>query len=419
MMRRVISGVTYLLVGCSVVLIVLVIFVNFKSQVFDRVFFDEEKQIETIGSSKENNANANGTDDFSGAPEVLPPTQNSNTPTHPVPSGNISVNVAESIVYDGELELPVSGATGYASVEMEVYNDEITVSLATLKPGKGFVILSEYGPYWRVCVKSEADGRDIIGWVYHSLCLINLPDVIPSIVYNNTNAYRSVFRANGEAIPNITGKQLYSYSERSDGKVYNERLQRYEYIVPVLYSMAKRVCAAQQNALAGGDSLVIYEGFRPQETQQSVFRAVNNLPASQKKFGSWSQGWFIASGKSNHQIGYAMDASLAQVVEVDEKVTGKYRYKQLVHFEYTMPTQIHELSVDSALYASPGSRTYSEGVKNSEPAQRLQKYCTSAGFTPLASEWWHFNDEYARAGITRESSGNFLITECFSASPAG
>jgi len=410
-MRSVISGITYLLVGCSVILIVLIIIVNFKSQVFDK-FRDEDGHTETIDSGGE-------TDDFGNSvePEILPPTQNSNTPTHPVPSGNTSVNVAESVVYDGELELPVSGATGYASVEVDVYSEDLAV-LATLKPGRGFMILSEYGPWWQICVKSESGG-DIIGWVYHNLCLVNLPDVIPSISYNNTNAYSSVFRANGDSVPNITGKQLYSYSDRSDGKVYNERLQRYEYIVPVLYSMAKRICAAQKNALAGGDSLVIYEGFRPYEVQQLVYTEVNKLPASQKNFGSWSQGWFIAYGKSNHQIGYAMDASLAQVVDSEDKVTGRYKYKQPKYFEYAMPTTIHELSVNSALYASPNSRTYSEGVKNSEAAQRLQKYCTSAGFTPLASEWWHFNDEHARAGITRESSGNFYVTECFSASPTG
>jgi len=411
-MRSVISGITYLLVGCSVILIVLILFVNFKEQVFKILPPENDTgQTETKRTPAE-------TEEFD-ISEDLPPTHEKNSVTnYPVPSGNTSVNAVESVVYDGALELPLSGATGYASVEINVYNDDFSATLAVLEPGRGFMILDEYGTFWQIYLKPEG-GEAIVGWVRHNNCLINLPDVIPSVIYENTNAYASVMRANEEPIPNVTGKQLYSYSTRSDGKVYNERLQRHEYIVPVLYAMAERICSAQKLALANGESLVIYEGFRPYDVQQTIYRAVLDLPSSQKYFGSWSQGWFIASGKSNHQIGYAMDASLAQVVDSEDKVTGRYKYKQPKYFEYAMPTTIHELSVNSALYASPNSRTYSEGVKNSEAAQRLQKYCTSAGFTPLASEWWHFNDEHARAGITRESSGNFYVTECFSASPTG
>ena len=34
----------------------------------------------------------------------------------------------------------------------------------------------------------------------------------------------------------------------------------------------------------------------------------------------------------------------------------------------------------------------SASMAASEPARGLQRYCTGAGLTPLASEWWHFND---------------------------
>ena len=408
-MRSIITAATYLLVGCSVILILLIIFVTFKAQVFDRIPIDDDKQTETRDYP--------GNAEVSEVWEDMPPTSENNAATHPVPAGNSSVNAAESVEYEGILELPVNGATGYASVEMKVHNDDLSEALAVLKPGDGFMVLREYESWWQIYLKSGSGG-EIIGWVRHNLCFINLPDVIPSIIYNNTNAYGSVFLANGETIPNVTGKRLYSYSGRNDGKAYNERLQKYEYIVPVLYAMAPKICAAQKYALAAGDTLVIYEGFRPYEVQQLVYTEVNRLPASQKNFGSWSQSWFIAYGKSNHQIGYAMDASLARVVETEEKVTGRYKYRQLTYFEYTMPTAIHELSVNSALYASSGSRTYSEGVRNCAPAQSLQSYCISAGLSPLASEWWHFNDEGARAGITTESSGNFAVTECFSASPS-
>ncbi|MCL2157827.1 MAG: D-alanyl-D-alanine carboxypeptidase family protein [Oscillospiraceae bacterium] len=405
-MRRAVSAVTYLLVGFSVILIILIVYINFKAQIFDKLPIGEIIKEPTKTTLDE------PTD-----PPTSEPLPEDNSPTYPVPSGSSNVSVAEAVIYSGPTELPVSGATGFASVDMDIY-DSLYETIGELKAGQGFRIIKEDGLWWQIYLKSKTDGSDIFGWVRHNLCMINLPDVIPSVIYENTNAYGSVFRANGDMIPNITGERLYSYSDRKDGKEYNERLGRYEYIVPVLYAMAERICAAQANALENGDTLIIYEGFRPYETQQSVYNEVTRLPASQKNFGSWGQSWFIAYGKSNHQMGYAIDTSLGAVLEKEYLVSGKYKYPKLQYFEYTMPTAIHELSVNAALYASSGSRTYSEGVKNNIHAQNLQYYCSLAGLSSLASEWWHFNDEYAHAGITKESSGDFFVTECYSISPS-
>ena len=393
------SGITYLLVGCSVILLILIVFVNFKKAVWDVVVPDETKQTEKSVAE---------TDD----PEDLndrPPTDddNSNNGGYEVPTVNANVKPEEAVFYDGKLELPVGGATGYASVTAEIYDNDYNV-LAVLNPGKGFRILKEDGQWWHIYLKADpgTDGGDIIGWVRHNLCMINLPDVIPSIIYNNTNAYKSVFRANEEIIPDITGEQLYLYSTRKDGKVYNERLQKDEYIVPVLYAMAETICRAQKTALDNGDTLVIYEGFRPYETQNRVYNAVLNLPYDQKNFGSYGIQWFILSGYGNHQMGYAIDTSLAKVVGEDYVVMGKYKYLQVKYLEYTMPCEIHELSVKATL----------ANAKDNIYAQKLQKYCNDAGLSPISSEWWHFNDEAAHSGITKISEGRYLITECFSVS---
>jgi len=395
-MRSVISGITYLLVGCSVILLILIVFVNFKSTVWDIIMPSDEIKQTTRAPTTES-------DDPDDKP---PPTDDSNNGGYQVPTVNANVKPDEAVIYDGKLELPVNGATGYASINVDVLDSKWNV-LDTLKPGKGFRILKEDGTWWQIFYKSEA-GTDVIGWVRHNLCMINLPDVIPSIIYNNTNAYRSVFKANEETIPDITGVQLYSYSTRKDGKVYNERLQKDEYIVPVLYAMAESICKAQQNALDNGDTLVIYEGFRPYETQNRVYNEVSKLPSEQKNFGSYGIIWFIASGISNHQIGYAIDTSLAKVIEKDYAVMGKYKYLQLKYLEYAMPCAIHELSIKATL----------ANAKDNVYAQKLQTYCTGAGLSSITSEWWHFNDETTFAGIKTEnqSNGKYLITECFSAS---
>ena len=53
-----------------------------------------------------------------------------------------------------------------------------------------------------------------------------------------------------------------------------------------------------------------------------------------------------------------------------------------------------------------------------EPAKALQRYCTSAKLTPLASEWWSFNDLTAHGQVRAyPSRGNYQITQCLSVVP--
>jgi D-alanyl-D-alanine dipeptidase len=327
------------------------------------------------------------------------------------------INYDDYDYYDGDLELPVNGATGYASVDIGVMNSG-GERIAVLKAGAAFLILREDLEWWLISV----DG--IEGWVRHNLCMINLPDVIPSIIYDNTNAYGSVCFSSGEFIPGLTGEALYSYSDRRDGKAYNSRFENHEYIIPVLYSMSKRIWNAQKFALANGDTLIIYEGYRPYSAQKKAVAALQSL-ANENSYvrtglsaPPWSMGWFVATGISNHQRGYAVDLSLGQTVAIEDAISGDYKHRSVTLFQYyQMPTQIGELSVSSVAHVSPNSSELSEGMKNNIYAQNLRKYCTDAGLTPLASEWWHFNDEHTRRAITNLSDGNYEVKECLSVPP--
>lgn len=302
-------------------------------------------------------------------------------------------------------------------------SDPMEDALLVLEPGTAFAILSESGDWWMVQLASGE-----IGWVEHRYCLINLPDVIPSMIYDDTNAYSSVFVSSGKDIPNITGRALYQCKTR------NERLGRAEFMMPVLYTMAKNVCRAQQKALSEGNTLVLYEGFRPYETQMAV---VNNLRALSRRDAAvragittrpWDMSWFIAVGSSNHQEGYAMDVSLAKVYRSHIATIGGYEVVQVDEYEeYTMPTPIHELSMAAATYTRPVaifSRTawrtaeMAPAMAANQPAQALQRYCTGADLTPLASEWWHFNDLAAHSQIQdHPSNGRYLISQCLSTVP--
>ncbi|HRG31398.1 MAG TPA: D-alanyl-D-alanine carboxypeptidase family protein, partial [Trichococcus flocculiformis] len=273
---------------------------------------------------------------------------------------------------------------------------------------------------WYVQTETES------GWVQHLYCFINLPDVIPSIIYDNTNTYASKFVSSGKTIPGITGEALY------DGKAYNMRLGKVSDIVPVLYSMSKKIHLAQQAALEDGNPLVIYEGYRPYSVQKMTVDALTTLAAADPEVMAginthpWDTNWFIATSVSNHQMGYAIDVTLAKITEQQEIVIGDYAATAITGYtEYTMPTTIHELSMASATFTGP--------VKSSSPtawlqatladtmneaAILLQRYSTEAGLTPLASEWWHFNDLDARFSTEGNSSkGEYLLDATMSEAP--
>jgi len=48
----------------------------------------------------------------------------------------------------------------------------------------------------------------------------------------------------------------------------------------------------------------------------------------------------------------------------------------------------------------------------------IKKYCTGAGLTPLASEWWHFNDlETTTWAIEIDITGEFFMEKTYSRPP--
>lgn len=338
------------------------------------------------------------------------------------------------------LELPVAGATGFASVDLLLWKDLPTSNAckvangansstapvaAEVFHGTSFMIIQESGDWWQVRTEARDSSGGKVGWIEHRYCLINLPDVIPSMIYNDTNSDSSVFMASYTEIPGITGMPLYHQS----AKKYNARLDRDEYMMPVLYAMAKKVCKAQHNALASGNTIVLYEGYRPNDTQLTVVSGVRKLAAANPKVQAgistypWSISWFIATGTSNHQQGYAMDISLARVYKSHVGNIDGHEYVQVDEYqEYFMPTPIHELSQLACTYTAPvnmlsdtawQSATMSSAMSKNEPAKAMQGYCTLAQLTPLASEWWHFNDlESYRGTASRRSTGNYDISDC-------
>ena len=364
-------------------------------------------------------------------PEAETPAVQEPTPetpaTEPDPSGSTGTPATEP-------ETP-------AEAEPEEEEEPPTLTdgaLALVASGTPFTVLQEEGDWWQVAVttdyftdeeQTQTQRGEITGWLEHKYCLVNLPDVIPSIIYDATNSYSSHFRSCGKVIPEVTGEAFYP------SKTYNERLGKMEFMMPVLYSMAFKLCEAQQSALAEGNSLILYEGYRPHEVQTKVLNSLSAMTRTDPEVkeavtGSpWRISWFISGGYSNHQRGYAVDMGLAKVSETKEYTTGGYRYVRVWNYErYEMPTPIHELSRAAATYTAPVTINSTTAWKNAEmtqamasnePALGLQRYCTDAELTPLASEWWHFNDLSTRSQVLdNQGIGDFLISSVRSAAPA-
>ncbi|HIU05584.1 MAG TPA: SH3 domain-containing protein [Candidatus Coprousia avicola] len=330
--------------------------------------------------------------------------------------------LSRAVAFEGTLELPVAGATGYAGTS-ELLRSEATLdaaAVATLDPGSAFTIREERDGWWRVRTPAGAEG-----WVHSEGCFINLPDVIPSIVYDDTNAYDSRFTVAGTAIPGVTDSTLYV------ARRHNARLGGDAFDMAVLYPMAERICAAQRAALADGYTLVIYEGFRPYDVQVQVAQAVQELMRTDAaarvavSTPPWSIDWFIATRLSNHQQGYAIDTSLARVTASEERVAGGYRYTRVTGYvELAMPTGVHELGSAAAALSRPVSvmsdaawRQVPAAAGMNEAARLLQSYATDAGLTPLASEWWHFNDLASASVVDDGYTGRFTLAANVSEAP--
>ena len=320
------------------------------------------------------------------------------------------------------LKLPVVGASGYAPIEILVYGSaRVSVNvLGMLQAGQGFTILAEDDEWWLI------DSYGLQGWVRNSICFINLPDIIPSIVYNITNTYSSMFKSSFIEIPYITGRALYR------GRDFNSRYGREEFIAPVIYGMAPKIFNAQQAALAEGNTLVLYEAFRPADAHNELHYHFSNLvdvnPTVLNGITSenFNIRWFLAESPYNHQRGTAVDLSLARIDDWEVRTSGNYVYLHILEYtEYPMQTPMHELSVAAAIMSSSIYSRSSTGWHGAEISPRashgtllLFRYCTEAGLTPLSSEWWHYNDiENTALAIDLDITGEFHIESTYSRAP--
>lgn len=310
----------------------------------------------------------------------------------------------------------INSDTGeYAAVsDPMIFEVKPMTSCVTVWPVKDLTAYSD--SHWQHAVDTATAGKayyalelvngmfavrigDDICYIDSNYCMVNLPEYIGELCsYNITNSAYSIYAVHEFGIPEVTGVVTAGYEDvyQDDGS----------FLVPLLYPTAQKLYNAAKTALAQGYRLKIYDSFRPyiatreiydlteqilynelpQETYTGQPRSsVTDLPETPRPGSDkLDYGWvmtghnyvlnaFLARTGSMHNLGIALDLTLEDVE------TGK---------EIPMQSSMHDLSQYSVL------------SQNNEAANTLGDIMHGAGFGGLVSEWWHFQDNNAKASLS-------------------
>ena len=277
----------------------------------------------------------------------------------------------------GNFSATLYGATAWTnqSVNIRKAANQNSSLLGTIPTGGKVKILSSDNSSTKYI---KIKYNNITGYVYSDFLLINLPDVIPDMLYEITSASSSTAKAANTAIPGITGKNLYGFTKK-----YNSKIGKETYYAPLLYPTAKKLQSAYNKAKKDGYNLKVYDAYRPHDvtvSSNSNFRKLYNSNSKVKnaidydKDGNyWGPSWFLASNVSAHNKGVALDIAITNSKNQELKAQTAYD------------------TLD----------TTSIVKYNNSVANKLRSIMLSQGFSPLESEWWHFqdNDYYSNSKV--------------------
>ena len=289
----------------------------------------------------------------------------------------VKVHTGASVVY----------CTIWPIKNLEVYAEAAKPQVvATAKEGSMLCVLDVQGDLFYVRV------GDTCGYIDSRYCLINLPEMIGDIcLYDITNSYSSLYMVHEYELPEVTDTVIKGYEKI--------QLKNGTYLVPLLYPVAQKLEKAAFSAIEQGYKLKIYDSYRPNEATLDIYdRAgkvmdqpipeapfTDKVPTDLPELGEgevltyralmtdndrYALGNFLAKGGSRHNQGLALDLTLTK--------NGK---------DMEMQTSIHDLS------------WYSESKLNNKNAKLLCSIMEGAGFGGLTSEWWHYQDNDAKAAL--------------------
>lgn len=268
----------------------------------------------------------------------------------------------------GTFSATLYGATAWANQELNIRKEATMNSniIGTIPVGSKMTILASENTNSKYI---KVKYNNLIGYVYSNFILINLPDVIPDMLYQITSASKSTASTANTAIPGITGKNLYGFTKK-----YNSKIDKETYYVPLLYPTAKKLQRAYNKARSEGYNLKVYDSYRPHDitiSTNNYFRKlynsnnkVKNAINYDKEGNYWGPSWFLASSVSAHNKGIALDITITNSNNQELKAQTAYD------------------TLDTSSIVK-----YNNTVSN-----KLRNIMLSQGFSPLESEWWHFQD---------------------------
>ena len=346
---------------------------------------------------------------------------------------------------------PLNVRTGVAAVystiwpqqALEVYTDETrTQVLGKVEAAKAYCVLEEKEGLFGILF------ADRIGYIDSNYCMINLPEYMEDLCYYNiTNSHHSLYMVHDYEIPEVTDTVIKGYE--------HVELSKNEYLVPFLYPAAKKLVNAAMLAREEGYVLKIYDSYRPRKATTEIYEktekiigdpipewtfkekkerieaglpveptepptteptettaptegtdgtdpSVETVPPTTEEIityeklmtdnGRYALANFLALGYSNHNLGVALDLTMVNLY------TGE---------EVEMQTAIHDLS------------WHSEVKLNKDPAKKLRAIMLEAGFGPLESEWWHFQDNDAKKELDLVALQQGISASCWMADDTG
>lgn len=181
--------------------------------------------------------------------------------------------------------------------------------------------------------------------------------------------------------PSIKIALMYARTDNFCHKVLYTDL-REAYVLPRCGAALKRA-QAELKRLRPDLSLCIFDATRPMSVQQTMWDAVKNT----------NHSFYVSNpdrGGGMHNYGMAVDISLCKASWNENQWKEGSQRCQIDTIP--MGVKVDHLGVES--HIDKEQQLLSKGVLNKESLanrQLLRRVMVAAGFTPLRTEWWHFN----------------------------
>ena len=214
--------------------------------------------------------------------------------------------------------------------------------------------------------------------------LVNLPDVLPTACYDIVYSFAATSRCAGEDIPGATGERLPGYV---DGKQQSPYWADQRFVVPCAYRTACKAIQVESVLEVQGLRLLVFDAYRPMTAQYYLSDAFQTAfasnPVMQGSLGAWSLSWYVAPGASGHNFGTDLDVGAC-----DGEGNPLPMPSDFDAFDET--GHLTDVPMNSGAI-TPGA--YRQAVSENDACLALHQAFVDAGFSELASEWWHFGDE--------------------------